>query len=371
MNNKRRRFFITSTLAPEVVDNYKLSVATSNFSFNLASGGAFDKVYSILPDTFGGVLKDEIINNTRYEVVYCTRLRKCDRFFRVLAVLIEQVRLFSIIPRDSSVWFYNLGDLGFLFFILIKLFKRSVLLNVIVLDYTPPVSIWERNRFYVRLINRANGIISLSTSSVFKCKNKAILAGVVPHSTGEFPRIDKVNKKFILSGMLSEVIAQISMVLESFSRLTECELHITGFAKDDTIIRQYAEKYSNIFYHGRVSYADYLNILHDCSYQLSTRDENAPENNCNFPSKVMESLLHNRIVVTTIDYPQLGDVKYLKISSGVASFVDGIRSILEKPQEILKEYANQSLKVKEMFSPEVWQQTMETIESYQEKNDNI
>ncbi len=362
MNTERNRFFLTSTLAPEMVEKYKLSVATSYFSFNLASGGAFDKVFSILPDTFGGNLEEEILNDKRYEVVYCSGLRKRSRPFRVLAALVEQFRLFRRIPRQSSVWFYNLGDLSFLFFILIRLFKRSVLLNVIVLDYTPPVLWKDRNRFYIKLINKANGIITLSTSGVFKCNNKAILPGVVPNKEVKAPLVSKVNNKFILSGVLSEVIAQISLVLNAFARMPECELHITGFATDDAIIKDFTQRYPNIIYHGKVSYQEYLDILHSCPFQLSTRDGKAPENKCNFPSKIMEALLHNRIIISTIDYPQLSDIKYFKVDSDATAFTKELQEIVNKSQEELMCYANQSNAVKERFSPKVWEEKMYQIE---------
>lgn len=358
-----KRFFLTFTVAPEIVGNYPLSVATSNFSFNLASSGAFDKVYSILPYAIKGILPNSINEDNRYNVIYCKKLRKHGRFLRKLSVFIEQYHLFKLIPSKSSIWFYNMGDMSFGFYVLMKLFKPSCLLNVIVLDYTPPVSLFDRKRIYMRLINKAHGNILLSTSDRFTCKNKAILAGVVPNNCKEEPQIQVVNRTFLLSGVLSETIAQTNLVLSTFAKMPNCVLHITGFTSNDTIIKKYSTQHSNIIYHSKVSYEDYIRLLHECTYVLSTRNPHSPENQCNFPSKIIESLLHNRIVVSTISYPQLGNIKYIKVDSEPTAFLHDLLKIVSLPESELLGYANQGSLARKCFGTSVWVDTMSQIES--------
>ena len=103
--------------------------------------------------------------------------------------------------------------------------------------------------------------------------------------------------------------------------------------------------------------------MHKCTFVLSTRNPESPENQCNFPSKVIESLLHNRIVISTIEYKQLEGVKYFYCTSQMPCLIDSIREIESMPQQVLMKYANQGKKMTEMFNTMVWNETMNKIEN--------
>ena len=105
-----------------------------------------------------------------------------------------------------------------------------------------------------------------------------------------------------------------------------------------------------------------LRILHDTPFLLSTRDPRYPENQCNFPSKVIEALLHNRIIVSTIHYPQLDGIKYFEVGTDIEEFIKDIRAISGTADEVLIKYANQSSIVKEKFNVRVWNEWMKKIE---------
>lgn len=353
------RIFQTFVLPDELVARYKLSFAAANFSRNLLSGGGFGKCYSLIPVNVTGELPS--VREDGYEVVY-SNWRKKGGLLSKLAIFKEQFYIFKQIHKGDSLWLYNLNIINALLFILIKIFKPSVKLNVIILDFTPATSWREQNYWYLKLINKADGAISLSYSDLFKCKNVSILPGVVPMSSGSEPTIEVFNNKFLLSGVLLEEIAQTSKVLECFAQLPQCELHISGKTNNEDMIKGYAEKYENIIWHGSVSFKDYLALLHDCTFVLSTRDPEFPENQCNFPSKIIESLLHNRIVVSTIEYRQLEGIKYFKSASQADFFKQHIEGIANLNESSLMGYANQGKKVAEMFSTEVWNNTMTRIE---------
>ena len=169
----------------------------------------------------------------------------------------------------------------------------------------------------------------------------------------------------MLSGVISAPIASTPMVLEAFSRMPDCILHITGnvFEGED-MIREYSARYPNIIHHGSLSLNDYLVIIHRVTYQLSTRNESYPENQFNFPSKIIESLLHNRIVISTMSYKQLGEIKYFKVDSNCDAFKMQVLEICNRPKAVLMQYANQVSLVTKMFSTEVWNNTMTNIENY-------
>lgn len=319
-------------------------------------------MYSTMPLFVGGEMDKEAFEDGRFELVY-DKLRKKGGFWQKFAALKEQWTIFREIPKRSSIWFYNLNVLSALLFVLLKVFKPSVQLNVIVLDYTPAKSWREQNYWYLKLINSANGRICLAHSPLFKQNNSVTLPGVVPAQNEEFPLVVKPAMSFLLSGMLLPEIAQLEMVLKTFAELPQCELHITGTKGDEEMLNEYANKYVNIHWHGQIPYKEYLDLLHSVTFLLSTRDPEMPENQCNFPSKIIESLLHNRIIISTIEYKQIDNIKYFKATSQQEFFKQHIDAIAQMSSKFLMEYANQGKKVAEMFSTKVWNETMKMIES--------
>jgi len=144
--------------------------------------------------------------------------------------------------------------------------------------------------------------------------------------------------------------------------MPETTLHITGKAPDINLIKKYTDKYNNIIYHGMVSYKEYLQILHHIPFLLSTRNPSYPENQCNFPSKIIEALLHNRIIISTLHYNQLDGINYLEVNSDCEKFMNDIQKIMSMPKSELLQYANQSEEVIKRFNSSIWKAYMEQIE---------
>lgn len=359
MNNRQ---FWTCVLPEELVLKYGLSFATYNFSMNLISGVGFDKVFSTMPLYVGGEMDDSAFRDGRFELIY-DKLRKRRGIWQRIAAIKEQFQLFKLIPEGTNFWFYNINTLNAVLFLLLKLFKPSVTLNVIVLDFTPFSKLLELNRFYLKLINSAHGRISLTNSPLFNQSNLVVIPGVVPENVPTFPEIKAPCMNFLLSGTLNETISQTSIVLKAFSQLPNCQLHITGKGNSVPLIEKYAEKYPNIIYHEQLSYPDYINLLQNITFLLSTRNSLKPENHCNFPSKIIEALLHNRIVLTTIPYPQLEGIKVLECNAtDDTSFKAYMESLATMDSNELLKYANQGNIVKRKFSANVWKLAMDKVE---------
>lgn len=357
-----KRYFISHILPQSLINKHNISTAACNFSYNLISGDLFDQTFSILGTNVNGTLEEEAYNDSRFSLCYNTFLRTKGRIGVQLASLVEQWNIFFKISRDSSVWLYNVTTLNIFLYFLLRLFKRSVQVNVIELDFTPVERIISINHLFLSVINNCHGNIRLSNSSLFTNKNFIVLPGVVPTNTGEEPLIKEINNRFLLSGVLSEHISQISMVLETFANLPQCELHITGKTDNEKVIKEYVDKYSNIIWHGNLSFGEYLDIMHSCTFQLSTRDPKVLENQCNFPSKVIETLLHNRIIISTIEYPQIVGIKYFYVNSDLQHFYLCIERIINMSNNELIKYANQGKKIAEKFSTRVWEKAMSKIE---------
>lgn len=355
-----KRYFLTHISPKDKIIEYGVSAATCNFCYNLISSGSFDKVFSILPTFVFG--KKDFSACKDVEYIYSS-WRWRNKICQKLAPIIENFILFIKIERRSSLWVYNLTMLNVWLVLLLRWFKPSVQVNIIVLDFTPGE---KHSNFFLRHINKCHGRILLANSPLFNKENSAILPGVTPIDEKKvYPIVTDIKKDFLLSGVLSENIGMLSMVLPAFSNMPDCTLHITGMARDETLIRDYASKYPNIIYHGRVKFEEYLHLLGKIPFLLSSRNPEFQENQCNFPSKIIEALLHNRIVVSTLHYPQLDGINYFEVSHHVDNFVKDIESITSLQENQLLTYANQSDVVAKRFSTEVWNGTMNRIEEHE------
>lgn len=348
------RIFLIHTLPRDLALRYHLSVAASNFCQHLISGHAFDQVYSVMPtfvmqrlQPFSGLM-------------YWPMRRS--RWLRKLAPVVENVMLFRRIPSNASMWYYNCTILNATLIILLKWFKPSVKQQMIILDYTP--SRKPAARFFLWLTNRMNGTIRLADSPLFTVKNSMCLPGVVPPDGSQYPIVKSPAMEFLISGALGDNIAMLPLLLEAFSQLPELTLHITGVAPDPELVARYTRQCPNIIYHGMVAYEDYLRILHSTPFLLSTRNPAAPENQCNFPSKIIEALLHNRMIISTIHYPQLEGIRYFEVGASLPAFLNDVRRIAALPAAELLTYANQGEAVRRRFGVEVWKQAMERIENH-------
>lgn len=355
-----RRVFCTCILPEQLIRTYGLSNAGCHFSFNLMSGGIFDKVYSNLNLFVGGDMPKEAFADERFQLVYSS-IRRFGILGRWIGCFFEQWRMFLDIEKDSKVWFYNLTSLNAVLFLLLRIFKPNTRLYVIVLDFTPS-GLFSLNYWYLKFINKAHGNILLSNSKIFKNKNKVILPGVVPQFNKLIPLIETPNMSFLLSGVLLEEISMMSMVLEAFTKMPEFDLYITGSKGDIKLARKFDYEYPNIHFIGEIPFDSYLDLLHKITFQLSTRDIRFPENQCNFPSKIIEALLHNRAIISTISYPQLKGINYFVVSDNVTSFIKDIQRISDMPKDSLMKYINQGEVIQELYSTDVWLKNMQLIE---------
>lgn len=349
------RIFITHIAPKKVAMKYHVPVAPVYFSYNLMEGGMFDKVYSILPANIVGDKVD--FNDEQVETIYSSLRGK--KILHKFAPFIEDLKLLPKIPNGSSVWFYNVNMLTALLMILLRIFKPSVRRYTILLDYTPGAK-W--NYFLLKLINSSRGMISLSTSEQFNVKNTIVLPGVV--KTGQlYPFVEMpLNRDFLLSGNLNEQISMLHMLLPAFSKISCAKLHITGFSGDDQYIKSFTDKYSNIVRYGMLEYEEFLDLMHRCPFLLSTRDPSYPENACNFPSKVIEGMLHNRIIISTIHYEQLNGLKYFEVPHDIEHFTESLLHIISLSDNEIMSYANQSIEVQHRFNNRVWAEKITEIE---------
>lgn len=348
------RIFLAHTSPKNKILEYNLSSAGCNFTFNLLSGNMFDVVYSILPPYVKANKNDLVEEGIKF--VYLPSIR--NSILRRLSPLVEQWMLFKKIPRTSSLWLYNVTTLNALLIFLLWIFKPSVKCYVIVLDYIPGA---RYNNFFLRIINKCDGLICLANSERFSKKNTKFLPGVTPATFVSRKKITHVTKDFLLCGTLRDEISMLSRLLPAFSQMPHLNLHITGELQDTSLLEKY-KGYSNIHYHGILPYDEFLQLSQDIPFLLSTRNPESSENQCNFPSKVIEALLNNRIIISTIAYEQLEGINYFTIGTERDEIIADLLHISSLPEEQLLRYANQDVIVCRLFNPDRWRQCVEDIE---------
>lgn len=348
------RIFITHIAPRDKVAKYNMSFAACNFSYNLIGGGMFNKIYSILPTFVRGKVAP-------FDGLIYSRLRRFKRMLYHIAPIMECFSVFYKIPRKASVWYYNCTALNVTLMILLKMFRPSVKQNIIQLDYTPSDSLFAK--FCLHIANSLNGTICLAPSPLFTCPNIVCLPGVVPDNYEKQPEIKTIANDFLVSGALGYNISMLSMLLEAFAKMPDKTLHITGKAPDVDLVKRYTDNHTNIIYHSILPYDEYIELLHSVPFLLSTRNPHAPENQCNFPSKIIEALLHNRIIISTIHYEQLDGIKYFEVPADIEGFTESINVICRRPEEELIAYANQSNLVRKRFSTKVWETAIRKIEN--------
>jgi len=352
------RIFVTHICPKDKLFDYGLALSASYFNYNLIEGGGFDKVYSIYPGFVRGKL--DKIDDDSFEAVYSTWRAK-GRLKQKLSRFAEQINLFRKIPRVCSVWYYNLNTLNVVLILLLMLFKPKVKQNLIILDYTPDLAF---NRLVLPLINRMHSRISLSVYPKFNRHNFACLPGVVPVTDTSHTEVKEAKREFLLSGALNENITMLGMVLDAFAQMPDCKLHLSGILEDcKDKVAEYTKKYPNIIFHGKMRYDDFKILLSETPFSFNTRNPLAPENQCNFPSKVIEALLYNRIILSTIDYPQLRGINYLHVGANPKQFMSDVQRIANMPSNELMKYANQEQKVKDRFNAAVWFEIMTKLEN--------
>lgn len=361
MNTSRDRVFICPLAPDTILRKHHLSVAANNFCRNLISGNEFSNIY-VYPSQLIDSSETLYYDNPHIECVLAKQLRKYD-ITRKIAFIIENIKVAKKIKSGSSVWFYNLPYTIIILFWVLRIFRPSIKLNLILLDYTPNQKGLKRifNKFEIFCFQRFDGIISLANVPGLNHKNNTCLPGVVPKEHTSNDRITAFRHEFLISGALGENISLLSKLLEAFANIPEATLHITGNPPNKQSVEKMASTHPNIVFHGMLEYPDYIDLLHKTPFLLSTRDPQMPENQCNFPSKIIEGLLHNRIIISTISYPQLKDIKYLMIEAN--DIERGIREIISMAKDELEPYSNQENEVRKAFSTNVWNTTMARIEN--------
>lgn len=352
-----KRIFLTHVVPKNKIESLDVSAAGNYFSYNLIDNNCFDEVWSIIPIN----IDEKIVEDDGIHYIQ-TRFLGNKSVFKVLNIFIDNLKVFFSVKGNVNVWYYNLTIQTVFLYLLFKIFKPSVKQFVILLDFTPSKNKISLQNFIFNLINKSDGIISLTSNKFLYSKNTIVLPGIVTEIKNN-SKITSINKSFMLSGILSKNRCP-ELILKAFSEFPEYELIITGKIDDQNLVDTYCNTYSNIRYLGFLNYDDYVKELEKATFSINSRDPNYEENLYNFPSKSIEHLMHNKILVSTMEYKELNGIEYMYVPPTLDAFRTFFKELKNTEEnELIRVYANQSSKVFDLFGISNWKNSFEKIES--------
>ena len=352
------RILIGTILPNSTILKYDLSQAGNNFTRKFIQAGKFNHVISYYPNR----IKDErelySDESLGLKLTNIKGINTTNVFSKSITYVLTNYRIFLSAKSAKSIWFYNVYPPTLLSFILLRCYGNKI--YILMADYKPSRYLFSTSYLILLLIKKSNGIIFLSSRTNLNNRNFKCIPGIHTEFCLHSKKEQYLNKTltFLISGTLSESTGLI-LALKSFSKLKDHTLIISGRGCKE-IAMQYAGQYSNIRYLGYQSYENYLETLKEVDVCLSLRNPNYEENEHNFPSKILEYFAIKKLVISTIDYPEIKNFNYLKAYYSEDSLISVIRNldILELEDTIVSNYNT----LRKTMSLQAWNEAITEME---------
>lgn len=218
---------------------------------------------------------------------------------------------------------------------------------VIVADYSESISYQSIfGKLYAKLqlwsMRRFDTVIGLSDNikDKFRKKQKFVLmeGGIDEELYNAFvykPHKAGTPITFMYSGLLNHVTG-VNLLLKAMKRVErqDIRLWISGKGELEEAVRAAAGKDDRICYLGHLPYEEYIQKLQEADVLVNPRDMSLPENQNNFPSKIMDYLAAGKVIISTkfAGWERFGENIFFYDNS-----LTGIKDCLEYAEEYLAE----------------------------------
>lgn len=337
---KAMKLLMCGTMVPSKYENriQYLSNAANRFQLNFVKEMKKEceiDVYSYLGITVDEQIQTELKQKTGgVKVHFCTvdRLAGVIRYKRAVKLALKKADCL-LTYNVTYAWMFAPA-------LAKRMGKKSAL---ILADYSGEESYHSLvRRLYARLqlkvIQKYDVVIGLSETTKrylkptqrFLCVEGGIDQDVYDYfgqSSDEAPRNESGITIYMYAGIL-EPVTGVDMLLKAFSRISNpsIRLKISGKGSLEKLVEDAAKQDDRITYLGCVPYEEYLRNLQKADVLINPRNMNLPENENNFPSKIMEYLSTGKPIIST-RFP--GWEKYNEYIAFCESTVDGLQTILE------------------------------------------
>lgn len=315
------KILFCGTVVPDTIEYQvkDISAAGNRFQNNMicnlkALGHEVDTV-SYVAVEIPEILKGEFLNSDAVDKG-CKRKQhyifRQNRGIRATLQAIKKCRetVRKIIVDYDVVFCYNVF---YSFFFLPKMAGKFHKRNILILaDYSGPESFCDlRNKTYAfvqrRIMRQYDVVVGLSANIQNNLKGSQqfiLMEGGIDECFYNHFAEKKTQSAheivFMYSGLLSKVTG-VDILLQIASEIEEknFRLWISGKGDLEQQVRGAAEKDERICYLGHMEYDEYIKTLKNADVLINPRNMNLPENQNNFPSKVMDYLATGKTVVSS------------------------------------------------------------------------
>ena len=305
-----------------------------NFISNLSKHDVYVRGVSYICTPYENIW-DDVQDDVFDEKVY---------FFRRKSRLVVALKSFFYVvlnmSKTNNIVVYNVDYVTWLVPIFAKLKKKRSIL--ILADFSDDTCFDNSIRkIYAKVQGRAiqqyDVVIGLSerTKRFLKSSQQFLLIeGGIDRAFYDFfdePKTPEKKKIVMYAGLLENVTG-VDIWLRALKEIQsdDVEFVFTGKGSLANVVEEIAREDERVKFYGSVPYADYMKLLKKADILVNPRNMDLPENQNNFPSKIMEYLATgNRIVSTKF----VGWEKYVNVIDFVESksecIADGIVKALE------------------------------------------
>lgn len=209
------------------------------------------------------------------------------------------------------------------------------------------------------IINHANATIICTEKRKEQIKDAKPRRLIVIHNTPDnYPSLRR-EKGISLRGEKSSVkIAYVGILqdhrllkelVEVVSKMNDVELHIGGFGKYEEYMKAADEKYSSIFFYGKLQYADTLELEKSCDIMTAIYDPMIGNHKYAAPNKFYEALMLGKPLIMVKGTGMSEVVEENKIGVLIDYSKAGVREGIEKLVNRENEWDSISVKMENMY----------------------
>lgn len=315
------KILFCGTMVPETIEYQIKNISAAGNRFqnnminNLKSLGHKVDTVSYIAVNIPKALRDELLeeefcdSNGEIKNHYIYRKNDgCKATFQAVRQCKETVQ--SLIQEYDVIFCYNIF---YSFLFLPKLAQRFEKKSILILaDYSGPESFYnQKSKLYARMqkwvMCQYDIVVGLS-ANVQKYLNPEqrfiLMEGGIDE--GLYNRFAERSKHagdkvvFMYSGLLSKVTG-VDILLQAIMRMKEegFTLWISGKGDLEQQVRDAAEKDDRICYLGHMEYDEYIETLKKVDVLINPRNMEFPENQNNFPSKIMDYLATGKEIISS------------------------------------------------------------------------
>ena len=142
----------------------------------------------------------------------------------------------------------------------------------------------------------------------------------------------------------------IPEMLKAVSESKNYELLIGGFGKYESLVKEYANKYDNILFYGRVPYQKTLSIEESCDVLTAIYDPTIPNHKYAAPNKFYEALMLGKPLIMCRNTGMADIVEANQFGTLVDYNFESLKAGLQRVLENLETFRNNSKMEQDIFS---------------------